>query len=105
MRTMNSQLRDVAAPGGERPAPTVLLHPADAAAIGVADGGRVVVRSAHGETTGRLVASDEVVRGAVSIPHGWSDLDVCRLTSADDDIDPLTGMVLQSGVPVEVLPG
>jgi anaerobic selenocysteine-containing dehydrogenase len=105
MRTMNSQLRDVAAPGGEPPAPTVLLHPTDAATIGAVDGDAVVVRSAHGETRGRLVATDEVVRGAVSIPHGWSDLDVCRLTSADDDIDPLTGMVLQSGVPVEVRPG
>jgi anaerobic selenocysteine-containing dehydrogenase len=105
MRTMNSQLRDVAAPGGEPPSPTVLLHPDDAATIGARDGDRVVVRSAHGETAGPLVASDEVVRGVVSISHGWSDLDVCRLTSADDDIDPLTGMVLQSGVPVEVARG
>jgi anaerobic selenocysteine-containing dehydrogenase len=104
MKTMNSQLRDVAPPGGEAPEATVVVHPDVVAGLGLADGAAVRVRSAHGETIGRLVVSDEVVPGAVSIPHGWAGPDVCRLTSADADIDPLTGMVLQSGVPVELLP-
>jgi hypothetical protein len=38
----------------------------------------------------------------VSLPHGWPDVNVCALTTARSDVDPLTGMVLQSGIPVEV---
>jgi hypothetical protein len=40
--------------------------------------------------------------GSIGMPHGWSAPDVGRLTSADSGIDPLTGMVLQSGLSVSV---
>jgi hypothetical protein len=40
--------------------------------------------------------------GSIGIPHGWASPDVGRLTSADSGIDPLTGMVLQSGLSVSV---
>jgi hypothetical protein len=42
--------------------------------------------------------------GAVGIPHGWGAPDVSALTSAEADIDPLTGMVRQSAIPVEIRP-
>jgi hypothetical protein len=38
----------------------------------------------------------------VWIPHGWLEPNVGRLTSAEHEIDPLTGMVLQSGLAVDV---
>jgi hypothetical protein len=40
----------------------------------------------------------------VAIPHGWSAPNVSELTSAETDIDPLTGMVRQSAMPAEIRP-
>jgi len=104
LRTMNSQLRDIAAPGGP-PGPTetvaVLLHPDRAAALGP-DGTAVTVTSAHGSLTGALRRDDRLHPDAVAVAHGWADPNVSALTSATADIDPLTGMVRQGGVPVEV---
>ena len=42
-------------------------------------------------------------RGAVSVPHGHHGANVNALTDKDD-IDPVTGMVRYSGVPVIVEP-
>ncbi len=95
MRTMNSQLRDLGGVG-----PEVLVHPDH----GIADGQLVQVRSAHGELVGSARTSDEIAPGAVSIPHGWADPNVCTLTTAKSDVDPLTGMVWQSGLPVRLSP-
>ena len=39
---------------------------------------------------------------AVAVAHGWGAPNVSALTSADEDVDPLTGMVRQGGVPVEL---
>ncbi len=95
MRTMNGQLRDLGGVG-----PEVLIHPDH----GFADGRPVRVRSPHGELVGPARVSEEIAPGAVSIPHGWADPNVCSLTTAASDVDPLTGMVWQSGVPVELHP-
>jgi anaerobic selenocysteine-containing dehydrogenase len=102
LRKMNSQLRDVAAPGGRVDDVTVRLHPADAERYTIADGDEVVVQSAHGATNGRADVDATITRGAVTIAHGWATPNVCDLTSGDHEIDPLTGMVRQSGVPVTV---
>jgi hypothetical protein len=44
------------------------------------------------------------VQGGVWLPHGWTQPNVGWLTSSQHDIDPLTGMVLLSGVAVEIEP-
>ena len=80
------------------------VHPADAAEAGVTDGATVVVTSAHGRLVGTARVTEDVRRGAVSIPHGWADPNVCTLTSATAGVDPLTGMVLQCGVEVRLEP-
>ncbi len=95
MRTMNGQLRDLGNVG-----PEVLIHPDH----GITDGQPVQVTSAHGELVGTARTSDEIATGAVSIPHGWADPNVCTLTTAEADVDPLTGMVWQSGLPVQLSP-
>ncbi len=99
LRTMNSQLRDITAPGSRRESVAVLVHPSTARAVGP-DGCRVEVRSPWGSLTGTLRADDRLHPSAVAVAHGWGECNVSALTSADDGIDPLTGMVLQSGVPV-----
>jgi hypothetical protein len=94
LRTMNSQLRNLTTTG-------VLVHPTMIAGLG-GDGAEVEVRSAHGATRGPVRGDERVPPGAVAIPHGWDGPDVSALTSADQDVDPLTGMVRQSALPVEV---
>ena len=102
MRTMNSQLRDVAAPGGRTEMPTIVMSPADAHARGIADGDQAKVESDFGITFGEVAVDEKMQSGSIGMPHGWSAPDVGRLTSADTGIDPLTGMVLQSGLRVSV---
>jgi anaerobic selenocysteine-containing dehydrogenase len=77
----------------------VHIHPDDASAAGVVDGGAVLVRSARGELTGVAKVDDGIRRGVVSIPHGHHDANVNALTDKDV-LDTLTGMVRYSAIPV-----
>ncbi|MBW2270985.1 MAG: molybdopterin-dependent oxidoreductase [Deltaproteobacteria bacterium] len=104
LRTMNSALRDVAASGERTDCVELHVSPEDADERGVRDGGRVRLRSASGELVATARIDDTLRRGAVWLPHGWTRPNVGRLTSSQRDIDPLTGMVLQSGVAVEIDP-
>ena len=95
---------------------TLLMHPADAARLGVADGARVSVRSRTGAIQVATELSDEVMPGVVSLPHGWGhDRWGTRLTVANahpgasindltDElaIDAVCGNAAFSGVPVTV---
>jgi anaerobic selenocysteine-containing dehydrogenase len=100
-RHVNSLLRDGSGPyGTERDAPEVLVHPADAAEHRIADGAVVEVRSSSGVLLGRARFDPHIRRGVVSVPHGFAETNVNRLTSASKGVDPLTGMVLQSGIEV-----
>lgn len=103
LRHLNSQLRDGSGPTGQqRDAPTALVHPADAAEAGVADGDRAELVSAVGRLRITVAVDDEIRRGAVSVPHGFAAPNVSVLTSGRAGVDPLTGMVLQSGIPVSL---
>jgi anaerobic selenocysteine-containing dehydrogenase len=96
LRTMNSQLRNLADVA-------VLVHPSAAADLG-GDGTEVEVRAAARTVLGTVRGDERVPPGVVTIPHGWAAPNVSDLTSADDAIDPLTGMVTQSAIPVEIRP-
>jgi anaerobic selenocysteine-containing dehydrogenase len=50
---------------------TMLIHPEDAADRGLEQGQRVRVRSEKGSIEIACEISDEMMRGVVSIPHGW----------------------------------
>jgi formate dehydrogenase len=94
------------------------IHPEDAAAAGIADGGSVRVSSSHGSIELPAMVTDEVKRGTVAIPHGWGHrrggwrvaneaggANVNRLmSSAPEDIEKLAGMAHLTGVPVRVDP-
>lgn len=51
--------------------PSLLIHPADAIARGIEDGGRARVTSSAGSTEVAVQVSESVVPGAVCCPHGW----------------------------------
>jgi predicted molibdopterin-dependent oxidoreductase YjgC len=81
----------------------VRVHPSVAERLELGpDGTAVVVTSAHGSLTGALHVDDRLHPEAIAVAHGWADPNVSDLTSADEDVDPLTGMVRQGGVPVRV---
>jgi hypothetical protein len=54
-----------------------------------------------------LAVDDAIARGHVSLPHGFDPPggpNVGALISSAADVDPLTGMVRQSGVPIQIEP-
>jgi anaerobic selenocysteine-containing dehydrogenase len=96
----------------------LLVHPQDAARLGLADGGRAQVTSAAGSVTAPVALSEEIMPGVVSLPHGWghskpgarmrvaaehAGVSVNRLTP-DAEIEPLSGNAILCGVPVTVQP-
>lgn len=91
-------------------------HPDDLAERGLASGQRVRVRSRVGEVVVEVRATDTLMRGVVSLPHGYGhDRPGIRLgvagerpgVSANDLTDPLdldvSGTAVLNGVPVEVV--
>lgn len=103
LRQLNSQLQD-GTQDGRVERPTAQLHPADAAARGIEDGHQIVVSSATGTWRGECELTETMRVGTISIPHGSGAHNVGVLTSAHRDIDPLTGMVTQTALEVEVRP-
>ena len=96
LRTMNSQLRNLTDTA-------VMVSPKRAAELG-GDGAEVEVLVGQRVVSGTVRGDARLPRGVVAIPHGWSAPNVSELTSAEHDIDPLTGMVRQSAIPVGIRP-
>ena len=89
-RRVNSYGRDLPSVLEREPA-NILVHPADAAAAGVVDGGAVVVESAFGRLSRGREGGRRIRRGAVAIPHGLADPNVSTLLSADRERRPADG--------------
>ena len=94
---------------------TLLVHPKDAAELGVTDGGSLVVTSASGTVSAPVELSEDMMQGVVSLPHGWGhDAPGTRLSIAstrpgvnsnilsDPVMDPLSGNARLNGIPVEL---
>jgi anaerobic selenocysteine-containing dehydrogenase len=95
---------------------TLLMHPDDAARLGVAGEAKVAVISRTGRIEAPLELSDEVMSGVVSLPHGWghhrpgTELSVAEkhpgvsINDLTDEsvVDDLCGNAVLSGVPVRV---
>jgi len=99
LRNMNSARYEQAERRGTEQ-PWVRCNPDDVARLGLADGDAVVLANAYGTTSGVVRVDDRVRPGVVSMTHGWIATNPTALTSVVDDVDPLTGMICQSGVPV-----
>ena len=69
--SMNSFLNELPGlhPGGKGSA--VLIHPADAAELGIGDGDQVRVYSPVGEVEAKAALSDRPRRGVIVMDHGW----------------------------------
>ncbi len=95
---------------------TLLIHPEDAASRSIEHLQEVQVTSRVGTVTITAEISDEIMKGVVSIPHGWghnrkgsqwkiaedhAGVSINDLTD-DQFIDPVSGNAAFSGVRVEV---
>jgi anaerobic selenocysteine-containing dehydrogenase len=119
LRSNNSWMHNVPSlvKGPERC--TLLVHPADAARLGLVDGGRARITSSTGEVEAPVDVSDEIMPGVVSLPHGWGHgLEGVHLRVAatrpgvpsnfladPEAIDALSGNAVLNGIPVTVVPG
>nr|WP_298114325.1 molybdopterin oxidoreductase family protein [uncultured Pseudomonas sp.] len=99
-----------------KPRHQLLMNPADLQQRGLADGQLVRVRSRVGAIEVEVAASDEMMPGVVSLPHGWGharpgvQMAIASAqpgASANDltderQLDALSGNAALNGVPVEV---
>lgn len=95
---------------------TALVHPDDAASAGVADGALARLHGAGDAVEVRVQLDDGVMRGVVSLPHGWGhDAPGSRMAVAaerpganlnallsDAERDPLSGNAVLAGQPVRL---
>jgi anaerobic selenocysteine-containing dehydrogenase len=94
----------------------LLMHPQDLAAHQLQDQSQVRIQSRVGEVQTQVVASDEVMPGVVSLPHGWGhkrdgvSMEIareqggvsCNDLTDDKLIDQASGNSALNGVPVRV---
>src|SRR5581483_2353872 len=99
---------------GDR-AHTVRVNPKDAAQAGIADGELVRVTSKTNFIELPAKITDEIIEGAIAVPHGWghsggwrtatanSGANVNLLASSEpEDIESLAGMALLDGIPTRI---
>jgi anaerobic selenocysteine-containing dehydrogenase len=118
LRSNNSWMHNAPRLMGGRERCTLLVHPLDAARLGLVAGGQARITSRVGSIAAPVEVSDEVMPGVVSLPHGWGhDRRGIRLAVAektpgvslndvtDDSLfDPLSGVTHLNGVPVQITP-
>jgi assimilatory nitrate reductase catalytic subunit len=87
--------------------PFVEVHPEDAVAFGLVDGGHAVVRSALGEATLRVKLTPGQQPGMVFAPIHWNDATAGRArigALVHDHVDPYSGQPEMKATPVSVWP-
>ena len=100
---------------GGRPRHQLLMHPQDLTDRGIEDGSLVMVSSRVGSVRVEVAATDDMMPGVVSLPHGYGhQVGGTRLRNAtqvagvsindltDPDLLDLSGNAALNGVPVTV---
>jgi anaerobic selenocysteine-containing dehydrogenase len=115
-RSLNSWLHNLPPLVRGRERCTLLVHPADAERLGLADGRRARVASRTGAIELPVEVTDAIMPGVVSIPHGFGHglpgtrqrvaaqhAGVSMNDVTDEQlVDAVTGTAILNGVPVEV---
>ncbi|MEM9188302.1 MAG: molybdopterin-dependent oxidoreductase [Myxococcota bacterium] len=116
LRSNNSWMHNLEKLVGGNNRCSLLMHPEDVAGLDAKEGDEVVVRSAAGELRVTLESTDAVMRGVVSLPHGFGHgvggtrqkvAEAHAGQSVNDLTDPeyldqLSGNAALNGIPVEV---
>jgi anaerobic selenocysteine-containing dehydrogenase len=117
-RSMNSMLHNIPALMRGRERCTMLIHPDDATARGLVDGGRCEISSDTGTIEAIVEVSDSIAPGVVSLPHGWGhdgpglQLSVAskhpgsnlNALTGSGGIDVLSGTAAFNGVKIQIRP-
>jgi len=116
LRSNNSWMHNCERLVKGKPRCTLLIHPEDAQARGLANGDTVEIASRVGSVRAPAEVSDEIMPGVVSLPHGWGHHRAgTRLAVASEHagvsandvtderfVDEMSGTCAFSGVPVTV---
>ena len=95
----------------------LMMHPDDLKSRGLEDESQVKICSRVGELTTTVIATDELMPGVVSLPHGWGHnkkgvkMEIatqqkgvnCNELTDEKFIDKATGNAALNGVPVTVM--
>jgi anaerobic selenocysteine-containing dehydrogenase len=118
VRSNNSWMHNIEVLVKGRPRCTLQVHPDDAAALDLRDGGTATVSSRVGSLAVPVEVTDIVNPGTVSLPHGWghgvkgtrmavaaryAGMNTNALTDASV-LDPLSGNAQLNAIPVTVTP-
>jgi assimilatory nitrate reductase catalytic subunit len=90
-----------------RPEPFVEIHPADAAATGVADGGFARIATRHGACVLKVAVSDGQQRGSLFAPIHWSGETASAARVGDlvgPHCDPMSGQPEAKATPAAIAP-
>ena len=113
LNSLGPELPGLARKGTTNPA---YFNPDDLAALGLRSGDLARITSPAGSLTAVVEAADDLRPGVISMAHSWGGMDLTdarvreigtptsRLVSTDRGYDPVTGMVVQSAIPVAVAP-
>lgn len=117
MKSMNSWLHNAERVMPAARAHFALVHPSDAAAYGIADGGAMSIRSASGKIEATAKVSDEISPGHIAIPHGWGHMGGWQRANdragvnanvvanvRPEDIEPVSATSVLNGIPVCIAP-
>ncbi|MET9213483.1 MULTISPECIES: molybdopterin-containing oxidoreductase family protein [unclassified Nocardia] len=114
-RSENSWMHNVATLRAARDPHAARMHPADVVELGLTHRGLVRLVSKAGAIELPVLATEDISRGVVAVPHGWGHggrgswrranaeggVNVNELASTDPaDLDPLAGMSHLTGIPV-----
>lgn len=116
LRSNNSWFHNLPALTKGPDACTLLVHPDDAARLGLATGDRAQIATIAGRVEAPVEVTATIMPGVVSLPHGWghdapgADLRVARAHAGqnanvlvpDVAVEPLSGNAIQNAVPVAV---
>ena len=118
VRSKNSWMHNFNALAKGNPRCTLQVHPDDAARLGLAAEGTARVTSRVGSVELPVEVTDAIMRGVVSIPHGWGHSEPgtrlsiagahagvnSNLLADEDLLEPLSGNAVLCGLPVTVEP-
>jgi anaerobic selenocysteine-containing dehydrogenase len=97
----------------KRPFNPVLMNPEAMQSLGVKDGDKVVIDSGYGNVEAIVEGTEDVAADVIALAFGWGDpsddrdvhekgSNVQRLIPDDYRYDPVTGLALQTAIPVNV---
>ena len=97
LRSNNSWMKGLPTLTGGSNTPTAMIHPNDAAELGIIDGADLVLNTPTGSITLPASVRDDISPGCVCVPHGWTDANVNALVDVQA-IDSLAGTSVLSGI-------